>query len=473
MQIEKGIFREYDIRGNVTKGELTPEIIAQIARAYGVFLQENQITRAVLGYDNRPCSQDFAMAAQQGLGDVGIDVFFIGLTTTPATYFSQYLLRCPGAMMITASHNPSDWSGLKLAKGYSATLEPNDMKRLYEIVLKESHICSFKGSIRGSIKQSNTREAYLAEIVKRIPGEKEEPLRVVIDCGNSATGLFAWELFQMLGHRVFQLNCDPDMAYPHYFPNPSLQEARKRVKEMVLHPYIQGEIGLSFDGDGDRLGVVDGHGADIWSDKVLMVLAKDILKKYRGGKIVFDVKCSNALPEYIQQLDGRPIMWKTGHSYIKAKLGAEKAVLAGERSGHIFYGKEDYYGFDDALFAGAKLLSILQAEGKTIAELLADMPQYITSSEIKVFCADENKYSVVEHLTQDMIDRFGKDAVNTINGARVTFKNGWGLVRASSNLPELVLIFEGKEEQDIADIKEIFRAMMQQYPQIDSDWENE
>ncbi|MCI8335995.1 MAG: phosphomannomutase/phosphoglucomutase [Peptococcaceae bacterium] len=470
-EIKKEIFREYDIRGNVAKGELTPAIIERIAFAYGYFLQENQITRAVLGYDNRPCSEDFAAAAAAGLSAAGIAVFQIGLTTTPAVYFSQYLLRCPGAMMITASHNPSDWSGLKLAKGYSATLEPNDVQRLYELL----NISGGASLAPGIVKEANTREAYLGEIVKRVGVQRghKEPLRVVIDCGNGGTGLFAWELFEMLGYRVFQLNCDPDMDYPHYFPNPSLAEARKRLREMVIHPYIKADIGLSFDGDGDRLGVIDGNGNDVWSDKVLMVLAKEVLEKYRGGKIVFDVKCTNALPEYIAQLGGKPIMWKTGHSYIKAKLHAEKAVLAGERSGHIFYGKEEYFGFDDALFAGVKLLSILQKEGKSITELLGAMPQYVTSPEIKVHCSDTEKYGVMEKITEELQNRFGGDAVCTINGARVSMERGWGLVRASSNLPELVLIFEGKTREDMDNIKDIFREVLSHYSQIDSVWENE
>lgn len=470
-EIKREIFREYDIRGNVTEGELTPEIIEQIALAYGYFLQEKQITRAVLGYDNRPCSQSFAEAAAKGLAQTGITVFQIGLTTTPAVYFSQYLLRCPGAMMITASHNPSDWSGLKLAKGYSATLEPDDVQRIYTLL---DHAGTRIAS-PGVIKEVNTREAYLDEIIKRtrVKPSHNEPLRVVIDCGNGGTGLFAWELFQRLGYQVFQLNCDPDMDYPHYFPNPSLAEARKRLREMVTHPYIKADIGLSFDGDGDRLGVIDVDGNDVWSDRVLMILAKEMLEKYRGGKIVFDVKCTNALPEYISQLGGKPIMWKTGHSYIKAKLHEEKAILAGERSGHIFYGKEEYFGFDDGLFAGAKLLAILQKEGKSIGNLLGEMPQYVTSPEIKVSCSDKEKYAVMAKITGDMINRFGEDAVCTINGARVTLEKGWGLVRASSNLPELVLIFEGKTKEDMGEIKGIFRETLSHYPQVSSVWENE
>ena len=470
-KIKREIFREYDIRGNVAEGELTPEIIEKIAFAYGQFLQEKQITRSVLGYDNRPCSESFAEAAAKGLSSAGMMVFQIGLTTTPAAYFSQYLLRCPGAMMITASHNPSDWSGLKLAKGYSATLEPEDVQHIYALLNHDG-----SGIVApGVIKEVNTREAYLDEIIKRtrVKPNHNEPLRVVVDCGNGGTGLFAWELFQRLGYQVFQLNCDPDMSYPHYFPNPSLAEARKRLREMVIHPYIKGDIGLSFDGDGDRLGVIDGNGNDIWSDKVLMLLSKEILAKYRGGKVVFDVKCTNALPEYISQLGGKPMMWKTGHSYIKAKLHEEKAVLAGERSGHIFYGKEEYFGFDDGLFAGAKLLAILQKEGKSITELLAEMPQYVTSPEIKVRCGDSEKYEVMKKITAEMVNRFGAEAVCTINGARVTLEQGWGLVRASSNLPELVLIFEGNTKDGMCEIKEIFREVLSRYPQVSSNWENE
>jgi len=296
--------------------------------------------------------------------------------------------------------------------------------------------------------------------------------RIVLDAGNGGAGLFAYEIFQRLGCVTFQLNCDPDMDYPHYFPNPSELKNRQKLKELVVHPYIRADVGFSFDGDGDRLGVVDENGADVWSDIILALLSRQLLERKPGSTVVYDVKCSKTLHDTIVKYAGFPVMWKTGHSHIKAKMREMGADLAGERSGHIFFGGDDYYGYDDAIFAGAKLAEYLSNAGGGISEIVSEMPRCFTSPEIKAGCPDAVKYEVIASIVGKLKGMYsGK--VNDIDGARVDFEHGWGLIRASSNLPELVLIFEADTMGHMSEIRDIFKRVAAEYPAIAAEWEND
>ncbi len=463
----RSMFREYDIRGEVSNEQLCPKNVYKIVYAYGIYLKKRNITKAVIGYDNRSCSIPFCNSARDALLDSGIDVYDVGLTLTPIVYFAQYHLKCEGACMITASHNPDGWSGFKLASGYSKTLEPDDILELYSY-LTENMVKSEKP---GTYTEYDIRDIYINEIVSRIHMGKRK-LRAVIDCANGGAGVFAYEVFQRLGIMTFQLYCDPDTTYPQYFPNPSNVKARERLKEMVTHKYIHADLGMGFDGDGDRLGVIDENGNNIWSDTILAVLAKQALETNKGGKVVFDVKCSQTLIDVISSSGGTPVMWKTGHSYIKSKLHETKAILAGERSGHIFIDGDTYYGFDDALFVACKLCEYLSNSDMSLSEIINSFPKYYTSPEIKTHCADDVKYKVVDKLVSDFKRDYPGKVID-INGARVSFDNGWGLVRASSNLPELVLIFEGKTMDDMKKIREIFKKYLSKYPEINPKWEND
>ena len=296
--------------------------------------------------------------------------------------------------------------------------------------------------------------------------------RLVLDAGNGGAGLFIYEVFQRLGCMTFQLNCDPDITYPHYFPNPSDLKGRAKLREMVTHPYIHADLGLSFDGDGDRIGVIDNNGNNIWSDIILAYIAKNLLAKKKGITVVYDVKCSQALTQVVQDNGGNPVMWKTGHSYIKAKMHELNADIAGERSGHIFIGGDNYYGFDDAVFVAAKLVEALSYDEDTIAEAIAKFPQYVTSPEIKAHCADDKKYGIVEEIVETFKTRYPGKVID-VNGARVQFENGWGLVRASSNLPELVLIFEATTREGLLEIRQIFKDVLSAYPDIAQKWDND
>jgi phosphomannomutase/phosphoglucomutase len=440
------------------------ESVRTIAHAFGIFLGRRGVDNAVVGYDNRRTSLEFKNAAVLGLLSAGCNVMDIGLTLSPVLYFAQHHLTVPAGLMVTASHNPDEWSGMKLSAGPSTTLGPEEVQELYVIVASGETVY---GS--GRYETREVRSAYLERITAGV--RLARPLRVVAECGNGGAGVFAYEALQRIGCLTFQLYCDPDTSYPHYFPNPSNLKARRRLRDMVIHPYIQADIGLGFDGDGDRIGVQDELGRDVWSDKVLIFLARSLLRQKPGAGIVFDVKCTQALIEEIEKAGGRPIMWKTGHSHIKAKLQESGAALAGERSGHIFYA-EGYYGYDDALYAAVRLLETLAAQERPFSELLETIPQYVTSPEIAAPCPDAAKYRVVTELVRELKAEYGKRVID-INGARVVFDDGWGLVRASSNLPELVLIFEAKTEERLRQIRELFRTKVLAHREVSPEWEND
>jgi len=463
----KNMFREYDIRGRVSENEFNTNNVALITKAFITYLIQRGINQVVVGYDNRSYSEEFAETAITQFTDSGFIVYDIGLTLSPIAYFAQYYFKCHGLMMITASHNPNGWSGFKLGDGYSKTIGPEEISEIYENLLNNNFLTL---DSPGERKKISVREEYIESIISRIRMSDYKP-KIVIDGGNGGAGLFAYEIFQKLGCMTFQLNCDPDTNYPHYFPNPSDLKARERLAEMVIHPYINADLGLSFDGDGDRLGVTDQNGENVWSDRILIILARQLLEKKKGAKIVFDVKCTQGLSEDILEHGGEPIMWKTGHSHIKTKMRMEKADLAGERSGHIFIANE-YYGFDDALYAGAKLVEYLSNQNKSLIEVLHDIPQYVTSPEIKAHCSDSDKYKVVDALSEIFKKEY-RDNVIDINGARVVYDDGWGLVRASSNLPELVLIFEAKTKERLLEIRSIFKEKINQFQEVDMNWQND
>jgi phosphomannomutase/phosphoglucomutase len=463
------MFREYDVRGKVSDDELNPESVYRIAASYAALIKKKGISRAVVGYDNRDCSPGFAAAVNRALTESGIDVFFVGLSITPYVYAAQYILECEGAVMITASHNPNGWSGFKFAKGYSKTLEADDIRELFDIVANFTG--TDKNAPQGRFTETDVREEYIDSIVSRIHMGDKKP-RIVIDAGNGGAGLFAFEVFHRLGCSTFQLNCDPDTSYPHYFPNPSNVTARESLRKTVLHPYINADVGIGYDGDGDRIGVIDENGKDIWSDIFLAILSKQLLDRKPGATIVYDVKCSQALDDVIRACKGNPVMWKTGHSYIKAKMHELGADLAGERSGHVFIGGDAYYGFDDAVFASAKLVEYLSHQDKTLSEIVSSFPQYVTSPEIKAYCDDTKKYGAIDSIVAEFQQQYPGN-VNAINGARVSFDYGWGLVRASSNLPEIVLIFEADTQAHLLEIREVFKRVLANYPEISSSWEND
>lgn len=458
MQLKRTMFREYDIRGREADDELNPQAMYHIACGFGTMLHARSIKRCVVGYDSRGTSKGFYQEAVRALTAAGIEVFDIGVVTTPMGYWAQYHFNAEGLFIITASHNPAGWNGIKIGTGLSKTLLPYDVEELYSIIEKEECV---KGL--GSVYAHNIKDEYIFDIVSRARVTKT--FKILINTGNGTAGLFAPELFRRAGCEVVEHLTDVDPTYPVYTANPDGTAMMEDTgRETVAHGC---DIGFAFDGDGDRLGVVDEKGAIVWPDRYIMLLSRAALKRQPGAKIVFDVKVSEALQEDIIAHGGIPIMTRTGHSYIRAKLKEEKAALAGEGSGHIFFA-QDFYGFDDACFAGLKLLEYLSEDQRPLSEIIAETPHYIITPTIQVKTTDEEKYGIVDKLTQE----FKKEGyrVIDINGARVYMEDGWGLVRASSNTPTLVLRFEAKTDEGLQKIQNIFKQKLAAFPSLNKDW---
>lgn len=473
MRLARTMFREYDVRGRVpdvfpdAKDELSDAGVRLLGRAFAALALERGRTAVVLGHDLRTYSARLAAGFADGLAAGGVDVLDVGCCLTPTLYFAQLHLNCPAGAMITASHNPQGWSGMKLATDFVTTLGSADVRRLRDLCDALGALPEPTGGRRGTVRPVDLREAYVHDLASRVaPGRR---LKVVLDCGNGTASYFAADAFRRAGFDVEPLHCTPDPTFPNHFPNPSETKNRLDVRRRVVE--VGADLGLSFDGDGDRVGVEDERGEGVNADLVLMLLARQVLARRPGARIVFDVKCSQALIEDIVAHGGVPVMWKTGHSHIKAKMKEVDAPIAGERSGHLFV-RDGFHGFDDGVFAGLRLAEFVARSGRPLSALLAEAPRYVTSPEIHVDCADEVKYAVVERLTEELRREHG-ERVNDVNGARVTFDDGWGLVRASSNLPELVLVFEGRTEAAMARIKEDFRARLARQPEVGRVWHNE
>lgn len=463
MKINPTIFREYDIRGRIDQeGEFMPEIVDAIGRGFAVFLKRRGIDEAIVGHDARAYSQTVKDQTVKALLESGINVVDIGRVLVPIFYFSQYFFKKKGGVMITASHNPWGWSGFKHAYDYSTTFLPEDIAELRGIVEKKEFI-----SGQGTYKTHTTIiEEYTKDVLSRV--RLGRPLTVLVDTGNGTAGPIVPDILRRAGCSVIEQYTAIAGQTRHHDANPSTVSMLEAMKEGVTKNMV--DIGLGWDDDGDRLGAVDEKGGIIWPDRILILLARLILAKKPGGKIVFDVKCTQALPEDVKAHGGVPVMWKTGHSYIKAKGKEVNAVLAGERSGHI-YVREGYYEFDDATFAALKLLEYISQQEKSISRIIDEFPHYITSPVWHAPCADDKKYSVIDRLTAGLKAEYGAENVIDINGARVSFEDGWGLVRASSNVPALVLVFEAKSEEGVKRIETLFRGKLLAFPEVDQVWE--
>ena len=458
--MEKSMFREYDIRGRESASELNEDSMLLISRAYGTFLQKRGISDVVVGHDNRSTSEAFYNAAIKGLISSGCKVYETGTILTPMLYWAQYYFKVKGGLIVTASHNPVGWNGVKLAFGYSYTVIGEELEEMYNTILSESFADKEGGKV---VKKEDISKPYMEDLLGRVNISK--PFKVVVNTGNGTAGLIAPEILRRTGCEIIEHLTNLDPTYPHYTPNPAdvnmMEDTGRIVREQGA------DFGFAIDGDGDRLGLVDEKGEVIWPDRYMILLSRLILKKKPGAKIIFDVKVSQALPEDIEAHGGVPIMWKTGHSYIKEKLKSEGAALAGEMSGHIFF-VENFYGFDDAIFTALNLLEYFSTQDKKVSEIIADTPYYVSSPALHAACPDDKKYQVVEELTEEF-RKEGYDLID-INGARVKFGDGWGLVRASSNEPALVLRFEAKTQEKLEEIESIFREKLSRYDFVAKKW---
>jgi len=460
--LKKTMFREYDLRGREADDELNNKSMYFIGKGFGTFLKKRSITKAVVGHDARGTSVSFHKNVIKGLTECGINIIDIGTITTPMGYWAQYYLKVKGLVTVTASHNPVGWNGVKLGSDFSYTLLTKELQEVYDIIKDEKFITGTKTE---KIRKENIEKPYIKDLLSRVRITKK--FKILINTGNGTAGPVHTQLFKETGCEVVEHFTNVDPAYPNYTPNPDGTAMMEDTGKQTVKNKC--DFGLAFDGDGDRLGLVDEKGNIIWPDRYIILLSRLVLSKHPGAKIVFDVKVSEALPEDIKAHGGIPIMWKTGHSYIKAKLAEEKAAMAGEMSGHIFF-VDDFYGFDDGAFAALKLLEYLSTQNKPLSQIVASTPYYVSTPTIQVKTTDEDKYKVVEELTKE----FKKDGhkVVDINGARVYMEDGWGLVRASSNTPTLVLRFESKTEAGLERIKKIFKEKLDRFDIVSKDWDS-
>jgi phosphomannomutase/phosphoglucomutase len=446
MIIDPSIFRAYDIRGIVGK-TLTEECVYAIGRALGSMALEQGEKCMTVGRDGRLSGPALSSALCMGILSTGCDVIDIGQVPTPILYYSTFVVNTKSGVMLTGSHNPPDYNGLKMMIN-GKTLAEESIQMLYQSIVDHRY-----KSGEGQLAELALDERYINHI--DIDTKLARPLKVVVDCGNGVAGGIAPELFRRMGCEVHELFCDVDGNFPNHHPDPSQTENLKDLIDAVKQQ--QADIGLAFDGDGDRLGVVTNVGDVIWPDRLLMLFAQDLLKKKPGAKIIYDVKCSHHLATLIKSLGGEPIMWKTGHSLIKSKLAETQALLAGEMSGHIFF-KDRWYGFDDAIYAGARLLQIISETSQSSDALFALVPNSVNTPELKIYVEENEKFLLMKQLIAHA--KFSDAEQVTIDGLRVNFADGWGLVRPSNTTPCLVLRFEAESEKILAKIQGLFRELL-------------
>lgn len=442
MTISQHIFRQYDIRG-IVGTDLTPRVAHALGRAFAAYLAQRGVTGAVaVGRDNRPSGGALRDSLVRALTESGVHVVDIGVVPTPLLYWSLHNLPVAAGIQITGSHNPPEYNGFKLCVG-TASLHGEEIQTLHRIIQAGQFPA---GS--GEVIEERVIDRYVSDIAGRV-GPLARPLRVVVDCGNGAGSLVAPKVLDRLGVASTALFCESDGTFPNHHPDPTVVENLQDLIATVRE--TKADLGIAFDGDADRIGVIDDRGEIVWGDHILILYARDVLARTGTGQpIIFDVKCSQALPDEIERAGGRPVMWKTGHSLIKDKMKEMHAPLAGEMSGHMFFA-EGFYGHDDAVYAAARLLRIVAASGKRISELLADVPKFVSTPELRVDCPEEIKFQVVERAVTHFRQTH---KVVDVDGVRVLFGDGWGLIRASNTQPVLVLRFEARTEERLRAIRD-------------------
>jgi phosphomannomutase/phosphoglucomutase len=448
MDITSSIFKAYDIRGIVEK-ELTPEVVKLIGMAIGSESIAQGERGIVVGRDGRLTGPMLSESLISGLIESGCHVVDIGMVPSPLVYFATYTKGASSGVMVTGSHNPPEYNGLKIMIA-GETLSADKIQNLYSRIVNQQF-----SSGSGSSTSINIDQDYMDTIKSDITLDRE--LNIVVDCGNGVAGNIAPKLFESLGAKVTKLFCLVDGRFPNHHPDPSNPEnLEDLIKEVVD---TGADLGLAFDGDGDRLGLVDNNGNVVWADRQMILYARDVLSRKPGAKIIFDVKCSSLLPKDISEHGGEPIMSRTGHSFIKNKLKETDAELGGEMSGHIFF-NDRWYGFDDAIYTGARLLEIISKTEKTCAEIFAEFPGGVSTPEINIhFDEQGQQYDAMEALSKSV--DFPGSEINTIDGVRVDYENCWGLVRASNTTPCLVLRFEGNDKEALNSIISKFKDWLE------------
>jgi phosphomannomutase/phosphoglucomutase len=446
VDINPKIFREYDIRGIVGE-DLDESVVEILGRAMGTFFIGRGQRDVAVGRDVRLSSPGFGAALIRGLLATGCDVADLGVVPTPLLYFSVFFKKKEAGVMITGSHNPPEHNGFKMMSG-EETLYGKTIQALYEIVRKGVFP---RG--RGRLTSLDIVSEYQDHVSANVRFSR--PVKVVVDAGNGTGGAVAVPLFRRMGAEVVDIFCEPDGRFPNHHPDPTLPEAMRGLVAKVRE--TGAELGIGYDGDADRIGVVDDAGRIIWGDQLLIVFARDILPARLGAAVISEVKASKLLYDEVEKLGGRPIMWRTGHSLIKQKIKEEKAPLAGEMSGHIFFA-DRWFGFDDAIYASARLIEILSRSSNKLSAMLADLPATFSTPEIRIYASDEVKFRIVDEVRRELASRL---PVIDIDGVRAIYPKGWGLVRASNTQAVIVLRFEADSEADLAEIQKDVRGVLE------------
>jgi phosphomannomutase / phosphoglucomutase len=462
MKVNPHIFRGYDLRGLVDK-DLSPELAEHLGKAFGTYLKRHNITQAVVGRDCRASSPAYSESIIKGLGWAGVDVIDIGMHMVGTFYWSQHYLKRQGGVYVSASHNPPEYNGFKFANDYSETLVSDGMRELRRMVEEEDYE---QGKQPGRVEQQDIRQAYFDDILKRLPITKK--FRVVVDPGCTTAGAIAPDLLRLAGCDVVEYNTNVDPTFPLGVADPTETQVVERLRDEVLE--AKADLGFTYDADGDRIGIVDEKGGIIWNDVLVALFASDVLADHPGATIMFNTLCSKVVPDTIEAKGGKPFMWRTGHSFLKKKNQEVKAAFIGELSGHFFF-SADFYNHDDGLYSSLRLLRYLANSNQTLSEAVATLPKYISSPEIKLYCADEEKVALVEKiapiLRKDYPDAEVIDDDRAGDGLRLELPDAMFVIRYSQNGPYLTIKFEAKTQEEYDGLKHAIAELLHQFPEID------
>jgi len=457
-QVPTHVFRKYDIRGTVTGPEpdLTPGLARLVGQAYGTYVQRNLGVRQVfVGGDNRETTPPLMNALIEGIASTGLKVTDVGPVMTPTVYFASSSHEAAGGVMITGSHLTTDYNGIKMAYGRQA-LADDQIQDLLRLIQTDD----FERGEGQIVQDYEMVHRHMQTIQGKVRlGDRK--LKVVVDAGNGLSGMYVPPVMEALGVEVICLFCEPDGTFPNHLPNPEDPELTKDLEAAVIEH--QADFGIGFDGDADRAGVIDERGHHVAADRLLALLARDLLQRHPGATIVFDVKSSQVLPDIIRASGGKPLMWQSGHSLMKRKMAEVGSLLGGEVSGHLFIG-EDYYGFDDAPLVALKVLEIFSKTDKSVSEVLSEMPSLVATPEIIMSAPDDVKFKIIDAVRDRLQDQY---EVVTVDGARAVFENGWGLVRASNTQPAITMRFEAHTREQLVEYMRRFEALLDDYPQVD------
>lgn len=456
-QINPKIFRGYDLRG-VAGEDLSADVYYTLGRAYATFLHQRRIEEATIGHDNRVTSVEYAQAFKQGLNDGGINTIFMGLSLSQIVYFSAYEFKTKGSAMVTASHNPGEYNGLKLGVGYSDTMITEEIQYLRQLVEAGEYVTG-----EGTNRDVDVFPAYKADLLKHFKLGKK--WKVVVDACNTTSGMFYPEILRSAGCEVVEQNTELDGTFPLGVPDPTEVEVLDRLAEGVKK--AGADLGFAYDTDGDRMAVVDENGQVLWMDSIVALFSQDVLDYIPGAPIVYNTLCSRQVTEAIEKAGGTPVMWMTGHSFIKAKIKEARSPFGGELSGHIFF-MDNFYGHDDGAYASLRLLAYLERTQQSLGEAVAKLAHYVSSPEIKFGLADEIKFSFIDtKIRQEFQDRWPDAKYVDIDGIRMDTAEEMAIIRASQNGPYITVKFEGKTQAQYDQMKQTLKEILSKYPEVD------